>query len=105
MQTSLDALLRALLPNLSTMRLENCLQEKAAILLTLQPTTPTAACPACGQHSNRVTDPQNGSATAAHLLEVLATEQEAFLNDVGVELSREFIFFVRQFHGEVPSAR
>ena len=54
MQTSLDSLLRALLPNLPTMCLKNCIVEETAILLTFQPTMPTATCPACRQQSSRV---------------------------------------------------
>ena len=54
MQTSLDSLLRALLPNLPTMCLKNCIVEDTVILLTFQPTMPTATCPACGQQSSRV---------------------------------------------------
>jgi hypothetical protein len=54
MQTSLDALLRALLPAFSPLGLENCELDETTLLLTLSPTTPPAACPACGLLSSRV---------------------------------------------------
>lgn len=54
MQTSLDALLQALLPAFSNLCLENCELNETTILLTLSSTAPSAACPACGHLSDRV---------------------------------------------------
>ena len=52
-----------------------------------------------------VTEPQHGSTATSDFIEVLATEQEAFLNNVSIELRGKLILFVGKVHRAVPNAR
>jgi transposase len=54
MQTSLKALLNALLPDMPPLQLSDCWLDRQTITLVLQTTTSTAACPQCAHHSHRI---------------------------------------------------
>ena len=54
MDTSLNLLLTALLPDLPPVQFDGCSQEENTLTLWFQTTTSSSACPQCGLHSNRV---------------------------------------------------
>ena len=54
METSLNSLLTALLPDLPSVQFESCSQEENTLTLHFQTTASPIACPQCGVHSSRV---------------------------------------------------
>lgn len=54
MDTSLETLLNALLPEISAVQFDNCLLEEEQITLLLQRTARSAICPQCGHSSQRI---------------------------------------------------